>query len=195
MPLTTTRISPDWPCQVKMPGTYDWERSAARWLRELIPARYGSYPAMIRHPVLLARHAQIQVHQEIRVARTALQTARAELPVLGLPESVIEHTIKLYAAEVMQLQHIARSVRAVSEALDCSVPAVHSNNPPSRMARHSGRKIPAINPNSTVAAPLRSYRRRLAPIIAAAPLLFGQPSGLPSGCRVASTSDRYNSRR
>ncbi|GAB2871772.1 hypothetical protein GCM10027074_44270 [Streptomyces deserti] len=117
MPLTSTRISPDWPCQVKTPGSYDWERSAAKWLRELVPARYASYPALIRHPVLLARHAQIQVQHEIRVARTALQTARADLPGLGLPESVIEHTIKLYAAEVLQLQHIARSVRAVTQAL------------------------------------------------------------------------------
>jgi hypothetical protein len=117
MQLTTTRISQDWPCQVKTPGSYDWERSAAKWLRELVPARYASYPAFIRHPVLLARHAQIQVQHEIRVARTALQTARADLPGLGLPESVIEHTIKLYAAEVLQLQHIARSVRAVTEAL------------------------------------------------------------------------------
>ena len=117
MQLTSTRISRDWPCQVKTPGSYDWERSATRWLRELMPARYGSYPALMRHPVLLARHAQLQVQQEIRVARTALQTARADLPMLGLPESVIEHTIKLYAAEVLQLQHIARSVRVVSEAL------------------------------------------------------------------------------
>lgn len=117
MPLTTTRISPDWPCQVKAPGSYNWERSATRWLRELVPARYGSYPAPIRHPVLLARHAQIQVQQEIRVVRTALQTARAELPRLGMSEAVIEHTIKLYAAELLQLQHIARSVRAVTAAL------------------------------------------------------------------------------
>ncbi|WP_329551321.1 hypothetical protein [Streptomyces sp. NBC_00696] len=117
MQLTTTRISQDWPCQVKTPGSYDWERSAAKWLRELVPARYASYPAFIRHPVLLARHAQIQVQHEIRVARTALQTARADLPGIGLPESVIEHTIKLYAAEVLQLQHISRSVRAVTEAL------------------------------------------------------------------------------
>ncbi len=67
--------------------------------------------------MLLARHAQIQVQHEIRMARTALQTARADLPRLGVPESVIEHTIKLYAAEVAQLQHLARSVRAVTEAL------------------------------------------------------------------------------
>ena len=114
---TTTRLGPDWPCQVKTPGSYDWERSAAKWLRELVPARYASYPALMRHTVLLARHAQIQVQHEIRVARTALQTARADLPALGLPESVIEHTIKLYAAEVLQLQHIARSIREVTQAL------------------------------------------------------------------------------
>lgn len=117
MALTYSPISSDWPCHVKTPGSYDWERSAAKWLRELVPARYGSYPPMLRHPVLLARHAQIQVQHEIRVARTALQTARAELPRLGLTESVIEHTIKMYAAEVMQLNHIARSIRAVSQAL------------------------------------------------------------------------------
>lgn len=121
MPLTTTRTTtrpgPDWPCQVKTPGSYDWERSATKWLRELVPARYAGYPALMRHTVLLARHAQIQVQHEIRVARTALQTARADLPGLGLPESVIEHTIKLYAAELLQLQHIARSVREVTGAL------------------------------------------------------------------------------
>ncbi|MGA5125063.1 hypothetical protein ACPCAG_17370 [Streptomyces pseudogriseolus] len=117
MPLTSTRLGPDWPCQVKTPGSYDWERSAVKWLRELVPARYASYPAFVRHPVLLARHAQIQVENEIRVARTALQTARADLPRLGMHEGAIEHTIKLYAAELMQLQHIARSVRAVTRAL------------------------------------------------------------------------------
>ncbi|CAL9346122.1 hypothetical protein [Streptomyces sp. NPDC090994] len=123
MPLTPTRTGPDWPCQVKPPGSYDWERSAVRWLRELVPARYAGYPALIRHPVLLARHAHLQVQQEIRVARTALQSARADLPRLGLPESVIEHTIKLYAAEIGQLQHIARSVRAVTTALSDGVGA------------------------------------------------------------------------
>ncbi|MEU5520496.1 hypothetical protein ACIQCD_05935 [Streptomyces sp. NPDC093250] len=117
MPLMSTRLGPDWPGQVKAPGSYDWERSAAKWLRELVPARYASYPAFIRHPVLLARHAQLQIEHEIRVARTALQTARADLPRLGLHEGVIEHSIKLYAAEVMQLQHLARSVRAVTRAL------------------------------------------------------------------------------
>ncbi|MER7690999.1 hypothetical protein [Streptomyces sp. NPDC097610] len=118
MALTTySPITSDWPCQVKTPGSFDWERSATKWLRDLVPSRYASYPVLMKHPVLLARHAQIQVQHEIRVARTALQTARAELPALGLHESVIEHTIKMYAAEVLQLNHIARSVRAVTQAL------------------------------------------------------------------------------
>ncbi|MGW1895663.1 hypothetical protein ACWCP6_36265 [Streptomyces sp. NPDC002004] len=117
MSLIHSPITSDWPCQVKEPGTRDWERSASKWLRGLLPDRYGSYPLLVRQPLLLARHAQIQVQHEIRVARTALQTARAELPSFGMPEQVIEQTIKLYAAEVMQLNHIARSVRAVTQAL------------------------------------------------------------------------------
>ncbi|GGK61049.1 hypothetical protein GCM10010094_21940 [Streptomyces flaveus] len=117
MSLTYSPISTDWPRQVKTPGNRDWERSAAKWLRELVPSRYGSYPLLIREPVLLARHAQIQLQQEIRVVRTALHSARAELPSMGMPESVIEHTIKLYAAELTQLNHIARAVRVVTQAL------------------------------------------------------------------------------
>ncbi|MFH8463163.1 hypothetical protein [Streptomyces sp. NPDC017991] len=117
MSLTYSPISTDWPCQVKTPGSRDWERSAAKWLRELVPTRYASYPLLIRQPVLLARHAQLQLQQEIRVVRTALHSARAELPALGMPESVIEHTIKLYAAELTQLNHIARGVRVITQAL------------------------------------------------------------------------------
>ncbi|GGX56616.1 hypothetical protein GCM10010515_25110 [Streptomyces fructofermentans] len=117
MSLTYSPISTDWPCQVKTPGSRDWERSATKWLRELVPSRYGSYPLLVRQPVLLARHAQIQLQLEIRVVRTALHSARAELPAMGMPESVIEHTIKLYAAEMAQLNHIARGVRVVTQAL------------------------------------------------------------------------------
>jgi hypothetical protein len=77
--------------------------------------------------VLLARHAQIQLQQEIRVVRTALHSARAELPALGMPESVIEHTIKLYAAELTQLNHIARGVRVITQALVENHTARHSH--------------------------------------------------------------------
>lgn len=114
---TVTPISSAWPCQVKAPGSPDWERTAARWLRDLLPARYAGYSTLIRHHVLLARHAQLQVDHEIRAVRSALQTCRAELPALGVSETVIENTIKLYAVELEQLNRLARGVRLITEAL------------------------------------------------------------------------------
>jgi hypothetical protein len=68
----------------------------------------------------------------------------------------------------VQLGDAIAAHRAVSEAVDCSTPCVHNRKPPSRMARQSGRKIPATKPNSSAAAPLRSHRKLLDPIIAAA---------------------------
>ncbi|MFG2292142.1 hypothetical protein [Streptomyces sp. NPDC048603] len=112
-----TALSPDWPCQVKAPGTHDWERTAARWLRDLLPARYAGYSTLTRHHVLLARHAQLQVQHEIRAVRVALHTSRQELPALGVAEGVIENSIRMYAVELEQLNRLARGIRLVSEAL------------------------------------------------------------------------------
>ncbi|MEN8651427.1 hypothetical protein ABCR94_12465 [Streptomyces sp. 21So2-11] len=116
-PTTTSSISSDWPCQVKAPGSPDWERTAARWLRDLLPARYAGYSTLTRHPILLARHAQLQIQHEIRAVRVALQTCRAELPTLGVAETIIEGTIRLYAVELEQLDRLARAVRLITEAL------------------------------------------------------------------------------
>ncbi|WP_406002322.1 hypothetical protein [Streptomyces sp. NBC_00829] len=117
MSQTYSPINVDWPCQVKSAGSHDWERTAARWLRDLLPARYAGYSPLTRHPILLARHAQLQVQHEIRAVRTALQTCRAELPTLGVAESIIENTIRMYAVELEQLNRLARGVRLISEAL------------------------------------------------------------------------------
>ncbi|MFF7242078.1 hypothetical protein [Streptomyces collinus] len=110
-------MTTDWPNYVKKPGTRDWQRSAIEWLRQLLPARYATYPTLSRFPVLLARQAQIQVQQEEQMTRIALRTARAELPRMGVPESVIEHMITMHLLELSQLQKTARSVQAVSSAL------------------------------------------------------------------------------
>ncbi|MEV6396253.1 hypothetical protein AB0M39_15995 [Streptomyces sp. NPDC051907] len=117
MSLSSATTSPDWPCQVKTPGTHDWERSAARWLRDLLPARYAGYSTLTRHHILLARHAQHQLQQEMRAVRTLLQTSRAELPTLGVSETIIESTIRLYLIELDQLNRLARGVRLITEAL------------------------------------------------------------------------------
>ncbi|MEW2415493.1 hypothetical protein AB0953_17485 [Streptomyces sp. NPDC046866] len=110
-------LSPDWPCQVKAPGTHDWERTAMRWLRDLLPARYGAYSTLTRSPVLLARHAQLQLQHEMRAVRVALETSRAELPSMGVAETVIENSIRMYAVELQQLGRLARAVRLVGDAL------------------------------------------------------------------------------
>ncbi|MEU0373336.1 hypothetical protein ABZ070_24320 [Streptomyces sp. NPDC006283] len=117
MSHTLTPIGPDWPCQVKTPGSHDWERTAARWLRDLLPARYAGYSTLTRHPVLLARHAQLQIQHEMRAVRVAMQTSRTDLPTLGVAETVIENTIRLYAMELEQLGRLARGVRLVGDAL------------------------------------------------------------------------------
>ncbi|MFH8368300.1 hypothetical protein [Streptomyces sp. NPDC018031] len=117
MSQTFPPISADWPSQVAAPGSRDWERGAARWLRDLLPARYAGYATLTRHHILLARHAQIHLQHEIRAVRVALRTSRAELPALGISEGVIENTIKLYAAELEQLTRLACGVRLVTEAL------------------------------------------------------------------------------
>ncbi|NXY94951.1 hypothetical protein HYE82_11205 [Streptomyces sp. BR123] len=110
-------LSPDWPCQVKAPGTHDWERTAMRWLRDLLPARYGAYSTLTRSPVLLCRHAQLQLQHEMRAVRVALETSRAELPSMGVPEVAIESSIRMYAVELQQLGRLSRAVRLVGDAL------------------------------------------------------------------------------
>lgn len=49
--------------------------------------------------------------------RVALETCRAELPSLGVAESVIENTIRMYAVELDQLARLARGVRLITDAL------------------------------------------------------------------------------
>lgn len=117
MSPTSSPVGADWPCQVRTPGHRDWERTATRWLRDLLPARYAGYTPLTRHPLLLARHAQLQLQQELRTVRVALQTSRAELPALGVPDPVIETAIQMYAVELDQLGRLARGVRLVTEAL------------------------------------------------------------------------------
>jgi hypothetical protein len=68
---------------------------------------------------------------------------------------------------------------------------VHINNPPLMMARHSGRNMPATNPNSRAVAPLRPRARSVKRIIAAAPKLLDGSRDLPGGCTVASVAESY----
>jgi len=69
----------------------------------------------------------------------------------------------------VQLGDVIAAHRAVSEAMDCSVPFVHNSKPPSKIAKQRGRNTPATKANSSAAAPLRSLLRLLEPVIVGAP--------------------------
>ncbi|GGO89958.1 hypothetical protein [Wenjunlia tyrosinilytica] len=155
MSFTLSHTGPDWPCQVKAPGTRDWERTATRWLRELLPARYSGYATITRHHSVLARHALLQVQYEIRALRVGMQTARSELRAMGTSDTVIENTIRLYAIELEQLNHIARGVRLVTDAL------LDGNS--ARRPRSAAQPAQAARPAQAVqpvrpAQPLRAVR-------------------------------------
>ncbi|MFJ1705602.1 hypothetical protein [Kitasatospora sp. NPDC088346] len=124
MPLTTPTTAwasiyrgPDWPGQISPFGTPGWERSAARWLRDLLPARYSSYGTMTGQYTVLARHVQLQLQHEQRALKVGLHTARVDLRAMGMSDQVIEQTIRLYATELGVLHDTARSVRLVTRAL------------------------------------------------------------------------------
>src|SRR4051812_7426877 len=52
---------PGWPAPVRPPGAPDWETTAMAWLLDLCPPEYRTYPAVRRHPVVLARFAVLYV--------------------------------------------------------------------------------------------------------------------------------------
>ena len=52
---------PGWPRQVRPPDAPDWERTACNWLLDQCPPDYRAYPALRRHPVVLARFAVLHV--------------------------------------------------------------------------------------------------------------------------------------
>ena len=52
---------PGWPREVRPPDAPDWERTACNWLLDQCPPDYRAYPALRRHPVVLARFALLHI--------------------------------------------------------------------------------------------------------------------------------------
>ncbi len=89
------------------PQQLDWERSATKWLRDLVPSTTRTTRCSGSTPCCRRRRMS-ECGARSGSPGPPCRPARAELPALGLHESVIEHTIKMYAAEVLQLNHIAQ---------------------------------------------------------------------------------------
>ena len=70
---------PGWPREVRPPDAPDWERTACSWLLDQCPPDYRAYPALRRHPVVLARFAMLHIEANQAACRRGLSEARSGL--------------------------------------------------------------------------------------------------------------------
>lgn len=107
---------PGWPCEVRPPDAPDWERTACSWLLDQCPPDFRAYPALRRHPVVLARFAVLHVEANQAACRRGLSEARAELRDVADPD-IIDAAITTWQAEEARLLGVRRGVALVEEAL------------------------------------------------------------------------------
>jgi hypothetical protein len=112
----STVAPPGWPAEVRPPGTPDWERTATSWLLDICPPEYRGYPALRRHPAILARFAVLHVE----AGQASVQRGLSE--VRGLLRDIASHAEVAAAVDVWQYEgarliSLRRAVGLVEEAL------------------------------------------------------------------------------
>ena len=107
---------PGWPEGVRAAGAADWERTALNWLLDICPPEYRSYPALRRHPMLLARFAVLHVDAEQAAVERGLSEGRGVLrDVVG--EREVAAALEVWGREAARLIGVRRAVGLVEEAL------------------------------------------------------------------------------
>lgn len=107
---------PGWPRAVRAPGASDWERTAVNWLLDITPPEYRAYPALRRHPVVLARFALLHLEADQAAVNRGLSEARGLLrDVAG--EVEIAAALEIWQREAARLIGVRRAVGLVEEAL------------------------------------------------------------------------------
>lgn len=107
---------PGWPRQVRPPDAPGWEETATRWLLDICPPEYRSYPVLRRHVVVLARFAALHVEASQAAVRRGLSEARAVLRDIAEPRTV-EAAVETWHTESARLAAERRAVGLVEEAL------------------------------------------------------------------------------
>ena len=112
----TAELPPNWPVEVRPPGTPDWELSAVSWLYDYVPSEYRAYDVLRRYPVLLARLVGEQVEASLEAARAGWRTVRSDLRA-ELPPEAMEAAMQAYEREGRRLTELGRAVAVVNAAL------------------------------------------------------------------------------
>ena len=107
---------PGWPSGLPPPGAPGWEDDASRWLLDLCPPEYRTYPGLRRHVVVLARFAVLHVEGMQSAVRRGLSEGRTALRDV-VDAEVVERTMSIWAREEARLAALRRSVGLVEEAL------------------------------------------------------------------------------
>lgn len=106
-----------WPRAVPPAGVPGWERPLVAWLLDLCPPEYRAYPAIHRHPLLLAWLAERHVGAQLIAMREAYQVVRVEVGG-RLPPGAVESVLDALRHEGRQLVATQRSIGLVRQALD-----------------------------------------------------------------------------
>lgn len=108
-------VPPDWPREVAVPGSDDWEATAVSWLLGLVP-EYGEHATVVRHPVILASIARHVLTGAVEGARHGYRTVRTELSELAPPHAV-DAALVAYRAQGFEMSARVRAVILVERAL------------------------------------------------------------------------------
>jgi hypothetical protein len=114
--VAADQVPPGWPDSVHPPGTPGFERTAVRWLLDVVPPDYRQHGVLVRHPVALATLARHHVTACIEGARDGYRSARAELG-KDLPPGSLAAVLSAYQAEGRRLVATAQSVELICRAL------------------------------------------------------------------------------
>ncbi len=109
-------VPPGWPPQVRPPDAPGWQESAARWLLDICPPEFRSYPVLRRHVVALSGFAVAHTDAGLQAARTALAETRTSLRDHLEPHTV-EVVVATWEETVAGLVARRRAVGLVDEAL------------------------------------------------------------------------------
>jgi hypothetical protein len=114
--VTADQVPPGWPDGVHPPGSPGFQRTAVRWLLDVVPADYRQHDVLLRHPVALATLARHYITACVDGARDGYRSARAELG-KDLPPGSLAAVLTAYQAEGRRLVATARAVELVGQAL------------------------------------------------------------------------------